>query len=192
MNVKRAALRLFIVLTVFVMVVQSIPEPNGTDFPGAGRETRGLGESRFLGERVKSYLDCVGLCQRPWRLFAPDPRKDFGWLSAELIARDGSSTPWTSPFWSELSVYEKFVGFRSLNYYSRFRDPLIQSVSDDLADYLSINVLPAYLTSRVELSLSAFETLPNDDQPFPSREETITMLVTKPLTVREYPTPSAK
>lgn len=197
MNVKRAGQRLFIVLTVFVMVVQSIPDQSGrdftgTDFTGAGREIRGLGESRFLGERVQSYLDCVGLWQRPWTLFAPDPRTDFGWLSAEIITSDGSSTRWTSPFWSELGVYDKFIGFRSLNYYGRFRDPLIQSVSDDLADYLSRNESPHSVTSRVELSLSVLEILPNEDEPYPDRDETITMLATKPLTVREYLAPLAK
>ena len=178
-------------LTVFVMVFQSIPDYRGTDVAGAGREAKELGESRLLGEKVQSYLDCVGLWQRPWTLFAPDPRKDFGWLSADLIASDGSSTRWASPFWSELSVYDKFVGFRSLNYYGRFRDPLIQSVSDDLADYIYTNESPDFSTIRVELSLSAFETFPNEEDPFPSREETTTMLVIKPLAVRDYPVSSS-
>jgi hypothetical protein len=165
------------------MVVQSIPDNTSSD------DNVPTVSNRILGNRIQSYLDCIGLWQRPWTLFAPDPRKDLAWLSADISAREGATSRWSSPLWSEASVYDKFFGFRHLNYYNRFRDPLIQSVSDDLADFLGAYESPYPVTGRVELSLSSIKTLPNEGIPFPSRDETMTMLVSKPLTVREA-TPS--
>lgn len=79
-------------------------------------------------------LECLGIAQGEWSLFAPNPGMRTGFIVGEVLDREGNSAVWKSPDWSREGVVTKFFKFRHLNYYQRV--VLSQDASIDLADYL--------------------------------------------------------
>lgn len=147
-----------------------------------------------------SVLNRVGLWQGQWTLFAPNPKINNAWLAAEVYRPDRTQHEfWNSTYWAETSGWERFSGFRHINYNNRIQTQG-QRAANDLADYLARRLIgPAALPveenslendareswrlvlSRSELNLS----LP-DDGHLPSRDETLWISTSQNLTVREY------
>lgn len=87
-------------------------------------------------ERLSAVLNRLGIWQGQWSMFAPNPSVNNYWLTAELQTPDGEKVEWSSPYWPEASTWEKFHGFRSLNYYNRLQLPQYRFAAEDLAAYL--------------------------------------------------------
>lgn len=97
---------------------------------------------RRLRERIDPVLDATGTWQGSWNLFAPSPDSVNERLFATVRYRDGSTREWSSPDWRAMSVFERFVSFRELEYYddvaagatpflfSRLADHIVQSIPD--------------------------------------------------------------
>lgn len=80
--------------------------------------------------------NAMGIWQGQWQMFAPNPSVNHYWLSAEIIAPDGTKEDWASPYWPSISAWEKFLNFRSLNYYNRICTRTYRHAAEDLADFL--------------------------------------------------------
>ncbi len=169
---RRTCIRIFIVFIVASMIVQSIPWPS---------------DSIAIQNPWTRLLDRVGLWQRSWTLFAPDPKSKVSWLTAEIVHHDGTTTQWSSTDWHKASMYEKFVKFRHLNYYNRFDQPMIQEVTDDLADYLRRQSPDPANVRRVSISLNSFSmVIPEDGTPL--QPDTVMQVFSiKPLGDRVWP-----
>ena len=96
--------------------------------------------SKFWGvSTLKRYVsplnNRLGLGQGEWPLFAPDPKINNAWISAELRGPDGSFQIWNSPYWATKGNWDKFRHFRMMNYGNRlpFRELI---AGQDFADYL--------------------------------------------------------
>jgi hypothetical protein len=102
-------------------------------------------------------LNACGLWQGQWTLFAPAPIINNAWLSAEIYRPDGSRQEvWNSTYWAKSSGWERFVGFRQMNYRNRMAaiDP---RAADDFADYLA-----RQLISPTAHPVNLPEALPTD------------------------------
>ncbi len=89
---------------------------------------------------VDPFLDVTGLWQGSWQLFAPEADKIDVRMTAEIRYADGSTRLWESPDWREMSGSQKFVRFRSMEYYDNVRRNENSAAWDSLADYLARTV----------------------------------------------------
>jgi hypothetical protein len=142
-------------------------------------------------------LGRVGLWQGQWTLFAPNPKINNAWLAAEVYRPDGTQHEfWSSTYWADTSGWERFRGFRHINYNNRIQTQG-QQAANDLADYLARRLIGPTavpidvdqpLDSRWRLVLSRNElnlSLPDNGQ-LPTRDETLWISTSQNLTVREY------
>lgn len=171
-------IRLFVIAVTIVAVVQSIPSATNAD------QSEGpLGKA----------MDLAGLWQRPWSMFAPEPRRTTSWLSADLIASDNRRVEWWSPQWAYVQPAEKFIRFRHLNYYSRFQTPVNPLVVESLADHLrrteplnsDVPITPADIRT-VTVFLNSKKLLMPDDGTLPNRDETYWMVSNQTLGSQSY------
>lgn len=119
---RRVAVRLFTISIILVMLLDTLPHNWLWLTPAQNRLT--------------SLLNRVGLWQGEWPLFAPDPIVNNGGLSADLYLADGTQLLWNSRSWARASTWQKFVGFRHVNYYNRVALPRYTPAADDFVDYL--------------------------------------------------------
>ncbi len=169
--VKRHHTRCFIIVAILAITIQSIPGSLGSD------------DTTNVATRL---LNRIGLWQRPWTLFAPNPKTQVVWLSAEIRQRDGEISRWSSTDWTQASVIDKFLGFRQLNFDHRFEKPLIQPVTADLTDYLRRQSPSPTSVESIELSLNTLELIVPEDGNIPARDDRMLILSVKPLGKRSY------
>ncbi len=163
---RRIVSRGVIVVVVALMVLQSVP---------------GSLAERLERSRVGRMLDRSGLWQRPWTLFAPDPKQELVWLSATLVTKDGRLIDWISRDWESTGAVDKFFQFRHMNYVTRFQNPLTQDAIDDFARYLGRTQLPAGEVREVQLYKNSIKLLMPPDGTIPSREETLRSVSILPI-----------
>ena len=89
---------------------------------------------------VDAILDVSGLWQEPWRLFAPEVDKINTRVSARVVFADGAAASWHSPEWPSLSVWQRFVQFRRMEYFDSVRLDANRSAWPPLARYLAKTV----------------------------------------------------
>ncbi|MEO8268982.1 MAG: hypothetical protein ABI557_04625 [Aureliella sp.] len=167
---------------------------------------------RPVKQFVCPTLNYYGLWQGQWTLFAPNPTLNNAWLSAEVYRPDGTQQEvWNSTYWANSNAWERFFGFRRLNYANRM-SAINPRAANDLADYLArqlishtaypINIQSPDATSdnpviatqsiesihpwRIVLSRNQLKMTLPDDGTFPKREETLWISSSKNLAVREY------
>lgn len=150
-------------------------------------------------------LNYFGLWQGQWALFAPNPILNNAWLSAEVYRPDGSQQEvWNSTYWANSNGWDRFVGFRRMNYGNQMAaaDP---GAANDLADYLARllisptarpvehpvaeaaeSVGPSQSTWRLVLTRSQMNIVLPDDGTLPARDQTLWISSSKNLAVREY------
>ena len=162
-------------------------------------------------------LNYCGLWQGQWTLFAPNPKINNAWLSAEIYRPDGTRQEvWNSTYWANSSGWERFVGFRRMNYAIRLAatDAI---AAHDFADYLARQLIsptaqpintqvPAPIAQasesaestelsgptestlpwRVVLSRNQLNIVLPDDGTLPKRDATLWISSSKNLAVREY------
>ncbi|MCA9160792.1 MAG: hypothetical protein KDA72_20820 [Planctomycetales bacterium] len=163
---------------------------------------------------VSPALNYCGLWQGNWTLFAPNPILNNAWLSAVIYRPDGTQQEvWNSTYWANASGWERFVGFRRMNYRNRMAaiDP---RAANDFTDYLARQLIsptahpvndqpsatatqpdepsqlsestPSTLPWRIVLSRNQLNLVLPDDGPLPKRDETMWISSSKNLAVREY------
>ena len=96
-------------------------------------------EDRYRAS-VDPILDVSGLWQEQWRLFAPEVDKVNTRVSARVLFADGATASWHSPDWPSLSVWQRFVEFRRMEYFDSVRLDANSSAWPPLARYLSKTV----------------------------------------------------
>ena len=120
---RRVAVRSFFVVFATVVLIDIAP--------------RNWPWMRPVKQVVCPPLNYCGLWQGQWTLFAPNPILNNAWLSAEIYRPDGSQQEvWNSTYWANSSGWERFVGFRRMNYRNRLATASPEAVND-LADYLA-------------------------------------------------------
>ncbi len=149
--------------------------------------------------RLHPLLNFCGLWQGRWTLFAPNPKINNSWLSAEVYEPNGKLNEiWNSIYWPETNGWERFRGFRHINYNNRIQT-VNKEAADDFADYLARHLIAATAHSvpldgstassgrwRIVLSRNELNISLPDDGTLPTREETLWIVASKNLTVREY------
>jgi hypothetical protein len=89
----------------------------------------------FFRKPLNVGLNALGLGQGDWPLFAPNPVINNNTLIAEIEDCNHNRFQWSSPDWSQQSVWFKFHQFRQMNYFQRVgRYPLAY---ENLAIYLA-------------------------------------------------------
>ncbi len=195
---RRILVALFLFAVMVVVVVDTAPPM----LPGAS-------EAKAM---LHPLLNYSGLWQGRWTLFAPNPKINNSWISADVYQPDGQlKETWNSTYWPETEGWERFLGFRHINYNNRIHT-IDKSAADDLADYLSRKLISPEVTPKLRVELGAASSpthssggkvvvenpwrivlsrselnisLP-DDGTLPPREETLWLSSSENLTTREY------
>lgn len=187
-RIRRAAIRIFFLAFAVVLFIDTTPANWAWLRPA----------KRF----VCPLLNYCGLWQGQWTLFAPAPILNNAWLSAEIYGPDGTRQKvWNSTYWANSRGWDRFVGFRQMNYRNRTSAMDPRAVAD-YADYLARQLisptahavnLPDSVPSentpqpwRVVLSRNQLNIVMPDDGTLPKRDETIWISSSKNLLVREY------
>ncbi len=120
---RRVTVRLFFLVFAAVVVIDVAP----SQWPWM----------RPVKQAVCPRLNYCGLWQGQWTLFAPSPILNNAWLSAEIYRPDGSQQEvWNSTYWANSSGWERFLGFRHMNYRNSM-GAAAPAAANDLADYLA-------------------------------------------------------
>jgi hypothetical protein len=152
---RRAAVRLAVLVIASAMILDTLPY-----------SWKWLAGPKQYLSRV---LNPLGLWQGEWPLFAPDPVINNGWLTAELQSTDGTLEQWDSPLWSQASGWEKFAGFRHVDYYNHVPLPANYPARDDLLDYLIRRAAKPVKTAKLYRNQLRMQ-LPEDGS-LPPRDE---------------------
>lgn len=183
---RRAAARSFFVVFATVVLIDIAP--------------RNWAWMRPVKQAVCPHLNYCGFWQGQWTLFAPNPILNNAWLSAEIYRPDGSQQEvWNSTYWANSSGWERFVGFRRMNYRNQI-SAAHPDAANDFADYLARQLIsptaqavpyseaPAAQqpTWRLVLTRNQMNFVLPDDGTLPTREQTLWISSSKNLAVREY------
>jgi hypothetical protein len=156
-DIRRYAIRLFVSIAAVVIAIETCP----SQWPGA----------RKLKSWVSPSVNFLGLWQGEWPLFAPNPVINNAWLTAEFYdspnLESGQFQPpfktWNSPLWVKASPWEKFYGFRHVNYFNRLPHTHMQKV-EDFGDYITRNQLGTHYRPVVtSVDSSEMPIEPSDD-----------------------------
>lgn len=134
---------------------------------------------------LSPILNRVGLWQGQWSMFTPNPVLNNAYLTAEMEDRVGAITYWDSPDWKRVGSIEKFYRFRELNFYNRIYLDENASAIADFADYLRRTEGFGSLR-RLKLTHNPLTMVSPEENPFPSREETIWISSSNFLTEKQY------
>jgi hypothetical protein len=66
--------------------------------------------------KLTPVVQCLGIHQGEWNLFAPDPDKVNTKFHAEITYRDGERREWEGPDWGQVSAWNKWVGHRHVEW----------------------------------------------------------------------------
>ncbi len=127
---------------------------------------------------VARLMDWIGLRQGTWAMFAPNPVLSNRWVSAQMKTQTGQTLIWDSPLWARASIWDKFVQFRHVNYYSRINQTWCIPAAHDYLNYKFHNA-PEPLES-IQLNLNRMEIMMPEDGSLPPRDEAQWMLATEP------------
>ncbi len=119
---QRQATDIFIVLFLAFLAIDVTPRQH------LAHET--------LKNALDPIYDLTGLWQGEWNLFAPNPDRTNGYLSAEFVYEDGSTTWWISERPADLTAAEKFRYFKRFEYYDKIRLDENRDAWSAFADYL--------------------------------------------------------
>lgn len=126
---------------------------------------------------VAQTMHRVGLATGPWTMFAPNPIADNLWLSATIASETPTVSEWHSPEWGTVGAAEKFLRFRSLNYYDRISLDGYRLAAEDFADYLSRSEMSEDgVQPSVVLSTNGLKVVLPSEGGVPSRDDVIRML----------------
>ena len=132
----------FITIVLFLIFVDALPDNSLAH--------------RRLKSAIDPLLDLTGLWQESWRLFAPEPDKVNVAITAKITYADRSTHSWRSPEWSEMSVLERFLAFREMEFIDSARMASNSGAWPGFADYLARTVRhpdnPALEPVKVELT----------------------------------------
>lgn len=167
---RRCAARALVLVAAAAMVLPSAPTLSPWLAPS---------------QQVLSWaLDCIGLRQGTWSMFAPDPVLNNGWFTAEIQHVDGTQSQWNSPYWVEADSSDKFLRFRFLNYYNRLRASVHHGAGEDFADYLAHRSdVPV---ESVKLYHTRMRLILPDDGTLPKRDEVTWIFSSEPVAQRTY------
>ena len=174
---RRWRVRLLVAIVLLVLAHETIP------WEAEHRLTPSLSTKLIYG---------VGLWQRPWNMFAPDPLRTTTWIAAEVVDKNDQTYAWSSPRWADVGPAEKFYRFRYFNYFNGFGNSLNSLVVDDLANHLR-RTLPTTEASlaaedirEVRFSLRTTRVLLPPDGTLSPRTETYRMYSDQPLATHTF------
>ncbi len=124
---KKHVINGFIIVVLSVMLVDALPRTS-------------LAHQR-LKDAVDPILDVTGLWQESWKLFAPEVDKVNVWITTRITYTDGSSVTRRSPDWTKMSVLDRFLRFREMEYVDSIRMDSSKRAWPSLADYMARTVL---------------------------------------------------
>lgn len=183
---KRKFVKLFIVLFAIVLVVDTGPAQ--------------FSPIPLARQWLSPVLNRLGLWQGEWPLFAPEPKLNNAWLSADIHGPDSEFRSWNSTFWFEESSWAKFYRFRHMNYEVQMPFSSPEAI-EDFADCVARQVIGEGVAPIPDSELAAQDpgsmwtlelsrnsmnlTLPGDGS-LPSRDETAWVLNSRTLVTRYY------
>lgn len=104
-------------------------------------------------------INTLGLGQGDWPLFAPNPIINNNTIVAEIEDQKQQRFQWSSPDWSQKSVWFKFHQFRQMNYFQRL--PRYPLAYENFANYLA-QAVPNQQAVKPALDLVANPTEPDN------------------------------
>ncbi|MEA5512000.1 hypothetical protein VB715_19695 [Crocosphaera sp. UHCC 0190] len=127
--IKKSLINSFIVFILFLIVTDALPETSLVH--------------RYLKQAIDPLLDKIGIWQGTWQLFAPDVDKSNNRFLAEITFSDNTQGIWYSPNWSKMSIEERFLKFRHMEYYDSIYFEGNSNAWQSLADHLSRTIVSA-------------------------------------------------
>jgi hypothetical protein len=174
MTARRYLLNACIALIVAVITLDTLPQS-----PGA------------LRRKLTPILARLGINQGPWELFAPDPDRINSRLSAEITYHDGEKRTWHGPDWSTVSIWEKWVGHRRLEWDDHI---VLRSVVPTwgpwcrhLARVTRPELPNADRGAEVQVFCSEAITPPAEEKPWPSSRQPPVFTDRWVLTIEKFP-----
>ncbi len=120
----------FIITILFLIIIDSLPETSLVHL--------------HLKQTIDPVLDKVGIWQGTWQLFAPNVDKINQRFVAEITFSDQSKGVWYSPNWSQLSIKDRFLKFRQMEYYDSIYYTKNKKAWEALAKHLSRTLVAAH------------------------------------------------
>ncbi len=145
-RLQRAAVRIFFLLFAGVIIIDTAPSTWAWMRPAK--------------QFVCPALNYCGLWQGQWTLFAPNPKLNNAWLSAEIYRPDGTQQEvWNSTYWANSTGWKRFVGYRRMLYAIRMA-AIDSRAANDFADYLARQLIsPTARPINADASNPAAESL---------------------------------
>ncbi len=145
---------------------------------------------QWVKDANSRLTNSLGIWQGQWPLFAPNPVLNNGGVLAELHWDNGDKTTWESPVWGRTSPAQRFVQFRTMNFYDRLVTPKFYLARFDFADYLyrqsSSSSHQGPIVTQIQLLSLRKKMVIDEEDPFPLREETMWMNQTENLAEKSY------
>ncbi|MDJ0511001.1 MAG: hypothetical protein QNJ64_17360 [Crocosphaera sp.] len=120
----------FIFSILFLIITDSLPETSLVH--------------RHLKQTIDPVLDKLGIWQGTWQLFAPNVDKINQRFVAEITFSDQSKGIWYSPNWSQLSIKDRFLKFRQMEYYDSIYYTKNKRAWEAFAKHLSRTIVAAH------------------------------------------------
>ncbi|GBF81410.1 hypothetical protein [Aphanothece sacrum] len=124
---QRFVLNTFIAFILFLILIDGLPETS-------------LLHGR-LKQMIDPIVDAMGIWQGSWQLFAPNVDKINSRIIAKITFSDLTQGKWSSPDWTQMSIWERFIKFRYMEYYDGVRLQTYQKTWPHLAEYLAKNIV---------------------------------------------------
>lgn len=215
---KRTTIKLFVLALFTLIAIDTAPV-------GMSSDAKAFSLVYQIKVKLRPYLRAVGLWQGEWQLFAPDPVLSNNWWTIEARGemaselRDelsqsnkptGATYSWNTPFWGDVSAFEKTYKRRHVSYFRRLSD-FPRMVVRDYMDYWvrqrfgdrlrPLEDQPSEYENGVPTSDKTFDEPADlelivyrnemklafpDDGSLPNREETVWMSVTEKYVHRRY------
>jgi hypothetical protein len=122
-KLKKSLTNTFIISILGLIITDSLPETSLVH--------------RRLKETIDPLVDKIGIWQGTWQLFAPNIDKMNQRFVAKITFSDKSQGVWSSPNWKELSLKDRFLQFRKMEYYDSIYSTNNQKAWEAFAEYLS-------------------------------------------------------
>lgn len=121
-----------------------------------------------------SWIEAVGLWQKPWALFAPNVLKRNGRLSAAFEDVSGVVIRWESPTMTDLPVGARLTTFREAGFFMRIRNDDFSGAWESVAEGLARREFPVDLPGAHLVKTTLWRSwwdVPPPDSGLPPQEE---------------------
>lgn len=166
---RKLCIRIFVLLIASLVIIDAGPSQNWFT---------------VIKRPAGKLLSAIELRQGSWAMFTPNPVINNRWVSAEMKTKDGRTLNWDSTLWSRATTWDKFVGFRHINYFNRCFQAWCIPGRQDFLEYLARH--SGEDLQSIQLHLNRMDLIMPDDGTLPPREEAEWRLISEPWISEEF------